>query len=428
MGDAPTTAPTLRLMSWNMGAGGPGTKATWDDLAREANVDVGLLQEAPNPWWQATELETIPKAGSYWGIEGMNRAQTAIARLSDRVEIEEIPTRPIALAGPTELGVSRPGTVTVAKVRMKETGEEIIVASVYAQWERPLVGGGLIFSDASMHRLLSDLTPLLTARRLPIIVAGDFNTVLGSSDDSPHGNWTLRTGGVFRRLEELDLRLQGPHHPNGEQAAPRPPDLQPGTVNVPTYVTSRGNKVSQLDYCCVTPDLVHRTEVRAHNAEADWGPSDHCRVMIDVGAPEERSWTEESFIAELSAAEGREVAETARHLMRWAEAEGLVTEIARGVPAQWAAIIRNQQYTFCLRSNGQVLIPFQHYYEPFGSLESREPIRARLNEIEGVHIEADRLTGRPSFPLRALVDESARAKFLDTFSEVVRQTLAVRPQ
>src|SRR5665648_60768 len=76
-----------------------------------------------------------------------------------------------------------------------------------------------------MHRILSDLSPLLSWRNHPVIVAGDFNSVLGTYVEGYGSYWTARSAGVFSRMGDLGLRLAGPQAPNGNQADPRPSSL-----------------------------------------------------------------------------------------------------------------------------------------------------------------------------------------------------------
>ena len=38
----------------------------------------------------------------------------------------------------------------------------------------------------------------------------------------------------------------------------------------------------QLDYGFASRPIAHRLTVRALNAPKDWGPSDHCRIVIDL--------------------------------------------------------------------------------------------------------------------------------------------------
>lgn len=159
----------------------------------------------------------------------------------------------------------------MAKLTILDTSEEILLASIYAQWQGPSPGGPGIFSDASMHRILSDLSPLLSWRDHPFIVAGDFNNVFGAYVDSRYGaDWTARSAGVFSRMGDLGLRLAGPQAPNGNQADPRPPSLPADTRNVPTFVTNLGARTTELDYCFVSEDLVDRILVFARNDIDDW--------------------------------------------------------------------------------------------------------------------------------------------------------------
>jgi hypothetical protein len=90
---------------------------------------------------------------------------------------------------------------------------------------------------------------------------------------------------VFNRMAALGLSFVGPQAPNGRQAAPWPEELPQASKNVPTYYTSRKNPVSatrQLDFVFASKALTDRVSVRAINEPDEWGPSDHCRVEIEV--------------------------------------------------------------------------------------------------------------------------------------------------
>jgi hypothetical protein len=242
-------------------------------------------------------------------------------------------------AGPRELGVSRPGTLTVATMKIVATGETILLASVYGQWESPISGGGGIFADASMHRILSALSPLLSWPELPLILAGDFNCVLGLDEGRYGAKWAERNAGVFGRLEDMGRKLVGPQHPNGSQAAAPPAALPKDSRNVPTFVTNRGNRVNQLDYCYVSRELADRVSVRALNSVDEWGPSDHCRIAIELAPPKERLWTEQSFLAEVSTTQGSDVARVASELFAWARGHSLRLEFGKGEEGQcWAQL------------------------------------------------------------------------------------------
>ena len=433
MSGAVTDAPTIRLLCWNMGAGGPGPTANWGDVLGQDDIDACILQEAPNPWGGSAVVDTVPAPGSRWGITGINRAQTAIARLSDRVSIEPIAVHPLGFDGPLELGVSRPGTLTVAKLTVGDTGEEILLASIYAQWEGPMSGGPGIFADASMHRLLSDLSPLLSWRDYPVIVAGDFNHVLGAAVDDTYGaNWTARNDAVFARLGSLGLRLAGPQAPNGEQADPRPGGLPGDTKNVPTFRFG-DNAVRQLDYCYVSEDLVDRVSVIALNRSDEWGPSDHCRLRIEVGPPRVRRWNEQSFLAEIAAAHGGDAERAVADMLAWAHRHALRIEFSEGPEGQvWAQLDDGPaglQWSFSVRTRGDVVVQFQHMTEPFDTVEARDEVRTGINDaIAGAEIPAERLEGRPTIALRRLVDDETRTAFLAVFADLVEKSRAAKPR
>jgi hypothetical protein len=422
-----TGAPTIRLLCWNMGVGGPGQKASWTDVRDQQGIDAALLQEAPNPWRSAVDLDIVPSPGSKWGI-GSNRAQTAVARLSDRVVISALMMQPLGLDGPLQLGISRPGTLTVAKLTVLDTSEVIMLASIYAQWEGPISGGPGGFADASMHRILSDLSPLLSWRDHPIIVAGDFNNVLGTHVEGIYGaNWNARTAGVFSRMGDLGLRLAGPQAPNGNLADPRPPGLPVDTKNVPTFVTNRGNRTSQLDYCFVSEDLVDRVSVVARNDIDDWGPSDHCRLTIDIEPPRERIWNERSLLAEVGASSGRDSVLVAADMFEWARNHQLRLEFGTGPEGVCGLQLDGgpdgTQFTFVIRTRGDVTLQFRWMKDPFTTPASREALRQEILEaVPLAEIPPDRINGLPSIPLRLLTDPDVRSAFLEVFSRQVAHT------
>ena len=62
--------------------------------------------------------------------------------------------------------------------------------------------------------------------------------------------------------------------------------MRPDTANVVTYYT-RGNSAAtadrQLDYVFASRGFHEILNVSALNSIEEWGTSDHCRLMIDVG-------------------------------------------------------------------------------------------------------------------------------------------------
>jgi hypothetical protein len=72
----------------------------------------------------------------------------------------------------------------------------LTVASLYAAWETAH-SGGAIYADASAHRLLSDLSRLISARRNHrILAAGDLNILRGYGENG-NAYWRDRYATVF---------------------------------------------------------------------------------------------------------------------------------------------------------------------------------------------------------------------------------------
>jgi hypothetical protein len=278
----------MRLLSWNMAH----IEAHWREIAGGDRLDIALLQEAVRPPIGSVP-ETIPTVDEDWKTAAGNRHFcAAIARLSDRVSLRAIPTRPLADAGQDDLGVSLPGTLAACEVT-DESGETITVASIYGAWSSPIPWkrSSWIYADASAHRLVSDLSALVASQRgHKIIVAGDLNILHGHGEDGS-AYWQARYQTVFSRMAAIGLPFVGPQHPHGEQCSSWPTELPRASKNVPTFRTRKADHSSatrQLDFVFASQDLVGRLRVHARNTAAEWGPSDHCRLDIELAPPLKR--------------------------------------------------------------------------------------------------------------------------------------------
>lgn len=253
-------------------------------LAR-SDGDIALVQEAVTP---PTDLDIEVDEAS-WGTAGAGLARpwrTAIARLSDRVSMRARPCRSIADAEMGQLVSCRAGTMTVADVEVP--GEEpVTLVSMYAAWEKPAAESGStwIVADASAHRLISDISLLIGRQNgHRIIAAGDLNLLYGYGE---HGSayWARRYMTVFERMEALGLRFVGPQSPRGAQADPWPAELPGHSKNVPTFRTRRSDPSTatrQLDFVFASESLAGRVDVAALNQADEWGPSDHCRIRVEL--------------------------------------------------------------------------------------------------------------------------------------------------
>ena len=89
----------------------------------------------------------------------------------------------------------------------------------------------------------------------PAIVGGDINT-------ERHSGST-----VFNGMAEIGIPLAGP---DGVTKYNKLGRQQPSDAD------------RQYDYVFATPDLAARMSVEAVNDPTEWGPSDHCRVVVDI--------------------------------------------------------------------------------------------------------------------------------------------------
>ena len=270
----------MRIISWNMAH----RRESWYHLLN-LKPDIALLQEASEPPEDIKhEFQIDPEPWFTEGTGNNRRWRTAIARFEGSIDIDWIKPYPISQADYKQFAVSRIGTLTAAKVREKG-GEELILISMYALWESPhqSTGSTWIYSDASVHRLISDLSVFIGQQNgHRILTAGDLNSLFGYGENgNPY--WAERYATIFSRMDALGFKFIGPQAPNGRQAEPWPSELPRTSKNVPTYHSTRQNPVSasrQLDFVFTSSEIAQNCEVSALNDPEDWGPSDHCVIQI----------------------------------------------------------------------------------------------------------------------------------------------------
>ena len=272
----------VKIVSWNMNE----SIVPWHELTG-MDADIALLQEACEPPYDIKRR--IDVGYQSWETRGRDAHRpwrTEVVRLSDRVELERIDTRSLEYADPEDLAVSRPGTLSVAVVKAPGV-ERFTVASMYSLRAKPhtSTASSWIVSDASAHRLVSDLSALIGHREgHRIVAAGDLNVLHGYGR---YGDeyWAERYDTVFARMEALGLPFVGPQAPHGRQADPWPDELPRYSRDVPTCHPPMGDPATatrQTDYVFASRAMAESVSVRALNDPDEWGPSDHCRLAIDV--------------------------------------------------------------------------------------------------------------------------------------------------
>ena len=289
-----------KIVSWNIAA----RQKPWRQLL-EMDADVTLLQEAGDPPPDVAERLGLGER-DHWDSHSWNSRWyesrfpnlydrwARVVKLSDRVDVEWFKqVSPISEAADDEFPVSGIGTVAAARVTPRDAAPFIVV-SMYARWIKPhpstrskwRVG----YADGSAHRIISDLSAFIgnvdpSTHR--ILAAGDLNTIYDAKDDYDKTWSTGRDHTIWDRMGALGLEFLGPRHPNGRQANPTPDLMKPDTKNVVTYYTvgnSAATAKTQLDYAFASRGFHESVKVRAlNNSVEEWGASDHCRLLIEVG-------------------------------------------------------------------------------------------------------------------------------------------------
>ncbi len=281
----------VRLVCWNIAK----RSKPWHELvemARQGEADVALVQEAGDPPSELKHLVRYDK--EHWNRDLFDR-WPLVVQLSDRIEIEwlrQIPPR--SELGERDIGVSGIGTVAAARVWPRgRPQDEFLAVSMYARWIKfhPLTGHqrSVGASDVSAHRILSDLSTFIyddaAFSQHRIVAAGDLNMSYGATGRKLSMPQRERT--VWDRFAALGLEFVGPQVPNGRLASSPQPDVPADTGNVPTYFTRQQKHAAeanrQLDYVFASRGFHEGVTVRACNGIDEWGPSDHCRLMMEVG-------------------------------------------------------------------------------------------------------------------------------------------------
>ena len=282
---------SIKVVCWNIAT----MHDPWRELV-EMDADVALLQEVgtvPDDVLDQVELSPYAPWLKYDPTTGHPNYDRwpMVVRLSDRVRVEwfhQVGPTWVDPKRPQDVAVSGIGTIEVAKVIPKAGPEPFIAASMYARWlgPHPTAVGDWIYSDASAHNIISDLTAFIGYYDRPdkhrILAAGDLNIGFRSTDQFDH-----RAETVLDRFRALGLDYMGPQYPAGRRANPIPEHLNESSLDVPTYYSKSSNTPGgayvQIDHVFASRGFHEEVQTKALNEVEEWGPSDHCRIAIDVG-------------------------------------------------------------------------------------------------------------------------------------------------
>ena len=250
----------MKLICWNIGH----RKAAWRSLP-DLDVDVVLLQEGYKPPKDVTdgiEVDPAPyfrKDPQRPDSRGKALSRCAIVRVSDKVKVEYL----------NDIKSSHPGCLSAAVVTPLEgklQGWPIHVVSFCPQYETYHPSSGLKgddLVDPSVHRIISDISMLIGRKdSFRMIAAGDTTVMYG---DEVSDYWKVRNKAVFDRMSSIGLPMIGPQGPTYYY-----PGQTPATAT------------RQLDYVFASRSIRDSIRTKALNKPEEWGPSDHCKILIEV--------------------------------------------------------------------------------------------------------------------------------------------------
>lgn len=291
----------IRIVSWNINT------LPWQSVLgklEELNPDVALLQEVKQVKAIPSWVDTGPR--EHWDSHVWNAPTSTtlfdrwpmVVRMSDRVDVQWFKqVGPTSAVAENEIAVSGIGTIAAARIIPLDGTPPFIVFSMYARWIKPhpsanpkaLIG----YSDRSTHRIISDLSAFIGHR---VLAAGDLNLIYDATEKNPLALPT-RDRTIFDRMDAIGLRFVGPRWPDAcTQSDPQRPYLLPDTRNVPTFLTAAQKKSllnesiisgNQLDYVFASQGFGDNVRAYAVNCPEQWGPSDHCRIRIDIDTSDE---------------------------------------------------------------------------------------------------------------------------------------------
>ncbi len=202
----------LRIATWNMDhwkrmrddPSGQAQRDAWAYLT-SLNVDVALVQEAvPPPFvdpssWPVRSHPAPDRPDEWFMHPRYRRWGSAVVVFNPQLEFE--PVESAQLNGfrlPTALWVSHPGSWSAIKIT-KADQPPITLVSAYGAWDIATADGKSSYYQTTVHRILSDLTPLLESDDgQRTVLAGDLN--VGTQSNHPTDEEPYRSRPTSRAL------------------------------------------------------------------------------------------------------------------------------------------------------------------------------------------------------------------------------------
>ncbi len=138
------------------------------------------------------------------------------------------------------------------------------------------------------------------------------------------------------------------------------------------------------------------------------------------------NWTEETFFSELMAQRGVGEYEIVKQLLNWLKPQMTKIWYGTGRNGSMVPVFKHlgvEYFLFALWTTGTVEVYFQwhKFRPPFDSEHKRMELLEKLNRINGVSISPDKLSGRPTIPIRVLSDKREYQKFIDVYKWFIEE-------
>lgn len=271
----------FKAIAWNMDR--RRAAGNWKKLkpGGDLDSDIALLNEATLPpagsgLKVASDEQTVGRDDVVHGGKKTRRWVAAVAspfHLTPPQDVWALSTE--YKDRRSKLTVSRPGSWAAAVVSLKN-GESVTAISLYGLLDER--------SDASVHRSLSDLTPLLEDERYNryLLLGGDLNTLCTAPTESSR---YARDQGVIDRITRgfglVDLLRESLrlHDPDRGRLKGCRCGLADSCRHTRTFRKPGSSVPYQDDYLFASPALAHRLiSCNALPFAAEW-PSDHVPIV-----------------------------------------------------------------------------------------------------------------------------------------------------
>ena len=140
-----------------------------------------------------------------------------------------------------------------------------------------------------------------------------------------------------------------------------------------------------------------------------------------------RTWDEPSFLKELGEKAGPEEVATAVKILEWARSRNLRLWWGKGAEQGSCYLQLDHSdvvhYTVALWTSNRVEVEFYYLAKrSVYSLEKRNDLRLKLNQIPDVNLGEDAIERLPSFPITKLNNDQSLKIFFDAWDEYINET------